>query len=227
MAGTRIGAMKVAAKIIGISFEEYLENNLAGLKWCTEGKHWQLIGNFTKDSSRSDGLETTCRDCRSRQSRPGPKAWERKMMRARGFAWCRNCETWLTIASVHMGLCQKCTNEYMRGLYARSKPFREKRKQYREQRQRGVDRVPLEGQEILLEDFDNKCAYCGGPTETWDHIVPVSRGGKTTPGNVVPACLSCNSSKSNKDVFEWLDQRGFEANPALIERIELAISGWG
>jgi 5-methylcytosine-specific restriction endonuclease McrA len=28
-----------------------------------------------------------------------------------------------------------------------------------------------------------------------DHIVPLARGGTTTPGNVVPACKDCNKKK--------------------------------
>lgn len=43
------------------------------------------------------------------------------------------------------------------------------------------------------------CHYCGEkflPKElTMDHIVPMSRGGTTTPGNVVAACLPCNQKK--------------------------------
>ena len=43
------------------------------------------------------------------------------------------------------------------------------------------------------------CHYCGRkfpPSElTMDHLVPVSRGGKSTRGNVVPACLECNRKK--------------------------------
>jgi 5-methylcytosine-specific restriction protein A len=44
------------------------------------------------------------------------------------------------------------------------------------------------------------CHYCQNrfaPHKlTMDHIVPLARGGTTTPGNVVPACLSCNRQKS-------------------------------
>ena len=43
------------------------------------------------------------------------------------------------------------------------------------------------------------CHYCANkvlPTQlTMDHIVPVARGGKSQPGNVVPACKPCNASK--------------------------------
>lgn len=43
------------------------------------------------------------------------------------------------------------------------------------------------------------CHYCGGkfpPSElTMDHIVPLSRGGHSTKGNIVPCCKACNSNK--------------------------------
>ena len=43
------------------------------------------------------------------------------------------------------------------------------------------------------------CAYCGravGPKElTMDHVVPVSRGGRSVRGNVVASCKDCNNRK--------------------------------
>lgn len=51
------------------------------------------------------------------------------------------------------------------------------------------------------------CYYCGRsapPKElTMDHIVPISRGGKTTKGNVVPACKQCNNNKKQLLAMEW------------------------
>jgi len=46
---------------------------------------------------------------------------------------------------------------------------------------------------------EGKCHYCNGefsPRElTADHIVPLSRGGKSSRGNMVPCCKNCNSKK--------------------------------
>ena len=46
------------------------------------------------------------------------------------------------------------------------------------------------------------CQYCGGrfPTQdlTFDHVIPRSRGGKTTWDNVVTACAGCNLKKGNR-----------------------------
>jgi endogenous inhibitor of DNA gyrase (YacG/DUF329 family) len=47
------------------------------------------------------------------------------------------------------------------------------------------------------------CLYCGAPGGTVDHVVPLSRGGQHTEGNLAPACLPCNSSKRDKLLIEW------------------------
>ena len=42
------------------------------------------------------------------------------------------------------------------------------------------------------------CQYCGSRDDlTFDHLIPRSRGGQTTWGNVVAACSGCNLRKGN------------------------------
>lgn len=52
-----------------------------------------------------------------------------------------------------------------------------------------------------------QCYYCGRafPPKalTMDHIVPLSRGGKSTKRNVVPACKECNNKKKYMLPIEW------------------------
>lgn len=56
----------------------------------------------------------------------------------------------------------------------------------------------------IVSDFDNRCAYCGEEKElTREHFIPVTKYGEFTKDNVIPACRSCNSSKNNRDFFEW------------------------
>ena len=50
------------------------------------------------------------------------------------------------------------------------------------------------------------CVYCGaaeGPFHL-DHIFPVSRGGSDDSHNLVVACQSCNGSKNDKTIQEWV-----------------------
>ena len=54
---------------------------------------------------------------------------------------------------------------------------------------------------------EGRCYYCGkefSPGElSMDHVVPLIRGGKSTKGNVVPACKECNNKKKNLLPSEW------------------------
>lgn len=52
--------------------------------------------------------------------------------------------------------------------------------------------------------FGHRCAYCerSGPLQM-DHVVPIVRGGRHAPANIVPACRSCNSSKGGSFIVEW------------------------
>jgi 5-methylcytosine-specific restriction protein A len=51
------------------------------------------------------------------------------------------------------------------------------------------------------------CYFCKrkvAPKElTIDHIVPIIRGGKSTKGNIVPACKDCNNKKKYLLPIEW------------------------
>jgi 5-methylcytosine-specific restriction endonuclease McrA len=52
-----------------------------------------------------------------------------------------------------------------------------------------------------------QCYYCRRRVQvrelTMDHIVPVTRGGRSHKGNLVPCCKDCNSSKKYLLPVEW------------------------
>ena len=53
---------------------------------------------------------------------------------------------------------------------------------------------------------DGLCHYCGARFApdllTMDHVVPLVRGGRSTKGNVVPACKDCNTQKKHRLAWE-------------------------
>lgn len=63
------------------------------------------------------------------------------------------------------------------------------------------------------------CAYCGadGVPLQKDCVLPVSRGGRYTATNVVPACRSCNASKCNDEVTAWMRRKRLDER-AFLER---------
>ncbi len=68
------------------------------------------------------------------------------------------------------------------------------------------------------------CAYCrrnDRPLQR-DCVLPISRGGRYTLTNVVPACDSCNASKCNLEVSTWIRRKRLDER-AFLER-HLAVS---
>ena len=69
------------------------------------------------------------------------------------------------------------------------------------------------------------CRYCGQkfPKEelTLDHIVPVARGGRSTKGNMVVCCRSCNQAKKYLTPAEMIlraaELKAAAENPAAPE----------
>jgi 5-methylcytosine-specific restriction endonuclease McrA len=51
------------------------------------------------------------------------------------------------------------------------------------------------------------CHYCrrnvGREQLTMDHVVPLTRGGRSKKGNLVPACKECNNRKKSLLPVEW------------------------
>jgi 5-methylcytosine-specific restriction endonuclease McrA len=57
----------------------------------------------------------------------------------------------------------------------------------------------------VLKRDGHRCAYCGRPADTVDHVVPLSRGGARTDWfNTVACCGRCNARKGNR----LLDEAG-------------------
>lgn len=87
--------------------------------------------------------------------------------------------------------------------------------------------------QIALDYFGGHCAVCGRPPGIWhtlsaDHWIPLSKGGPTTPDNIVPLCHSikdgengCNNSKYNRDPDEWVISKfGKRKGKMILKRIE-------
>jgi 5-methylcytosine-specific restriction endonuclease McrA len=56
----------------------------------------------------------------------------------------------------------------------------------------------------LLARHSGRCFYCYGREHLeLDHVVPLSRGGRHSIGNLVPACRRCNRRKSARFLAEW------------------------
>lgn len=76
--------------------------------------------------------------------------------------------------------------------------------------------------------FGGECPICGtkeGRSKKAkfdrDHIVPLSKGGKTERHNIMPCCSACNRSRGNKEIISW-----FKGRKSWTQQREDKIVAW-
>ncbi|MEQ9552494.1 MAG: RNA-guided endonuclease IscB [Coleofasciculus sp. G3-WIS-01] len=74
----------------------------------------------------------------------------------------------------------------------------------------------FEVKEYLLAKWGRKCAYCGVENVPFeiDHILAKSKGGSNRVSNLCLSCHSCNQTKGNKPIEEFLKKK-----PEVLKRI--------
>jgi hypothetical protein len=165
-------------------------------KICPTCRLEKNANEFGTNTQSKDGLRNECRDCRNVKARrryaTDPDFRESESIRA---------------AQIYIKDRDRLLN--------RSKKWSKDNPEKKiGQRHRRVARlhgqiifdVPINFIEILRERQNNMCAYCSIESEklTVEHMLPISRGGKHRMDNIVLACTTCNFSKHNKTLEEWL-----------------------
>lgn len=89
-----------------------------------------------------------------------------------------------------------------------------------------VEHDLTESQWFALMQAWSGCAYCGGDGAALqkDCMLPISRGGRYTLANVVPACGACNASKCNTEVTTWLRRRKRDDGAFLLRQVGIVQS---
>lgn len=100
------------------------------------------------------------------------------------------------------------------------------RARYARRRKARLDRVDNDLSAVQWESLKaawGGCAYCGAVLESLqkDCVLPISRGGRYTLANVVPACASCNASKHHSEVSGWLRRKRLDERRFLTRHAEI------
>ncbi len=75
----------------------------------------------------------------------------------------------------------------------------------------------------------HRCQYCGVKCAidqlTYDHVLPRSRGGRTTWDNIVSCCVACNATKANRTPAEArMALRSRPLRPAWMPAVQIRVS---
>lgn len=169
------------------------------MKICSKCKTPKKLDAFTSDSTRKDGHYPQCKECRQ-AFREANRAKVNESKRAH-YAANRDAIAIKQRAYYDANLQRKL--DYAKA-YKRAHPELVSDYTHRRRAAKRANGVFVVPKGFMKRLYASPCFYCGtsGRIEA-DHVIPISRGGRHSMGNLVPACKTCNSSKSDKLITEW------------------------
>lgn len=160
----------------------------ADMKQCSKCHELKSFDLFYNDKKSKDGKCAQCKDCRADHQRE----------------WCKNN--------------REKHNAKFRKQYAKNpEPHKKRSREYSKnnpelsiiiKHKRRTKKIS-NGIFYIRKTFMRRlylsnCAYCGSSKKIHaDHIIPISKGGRHSEGNLQPLCAYCNYSKNDKLMMEW------------------------
>lgn len=215
-------------KEIKSRFPSLSEDGLS--KFCAKCSTFKSLDSFGPDVTKSIGLRSYCKPCESiirkethcenpEPRRLATKKWkennrERDAARRKKYAE-ENREIINLNARLRSQEYRKNNPEKIQQKYLSAKKWREanpdkvKINHIKRSLRSSVAGSPdiVEWIKIVLND---PCSYCGGKSETIDHIIPIAKGGTHDVTNLTGACAKCNSAKGDKNLLVFLVERATE-----------------
>lgn len=193
-----------------------------GIKFCSECNEVFPVSNFQLCRGKPIGR---CRQCENKRSYEGKK--QSGYLDRPDIIAKRNEESRICKAKVHQDPIRRRQiydrhNERLRERYKQDANYKEKviasNRKYKEGLQ-GI--LTADDWEDALIFFEVRCAYCGSDDKlSRDHIVAVSKGGLNERTNVIPCCISCNSSKNNNSMEIWYKNQKFFSEKRFAKILE-------
>lgn len=150
--------------------------------------------------------------CRSCGARVGAGVWLRgccsQECLLRFLGACESCGAQLDRPSQRRFCSHACAASAQRGTGRGARPASKTDRDWRSRDAAGLTECRRRSLLAKWRARGVKCAYCGGLTETVDHVIPLIRGGDNFEGNLAPACRKCNASKCDWLIVEWRHRRG-------------------
>ena len=154
--------------------------------WCTCHKQFHPLGEFHRDRSRWDGLQSMCK----RYVREYQQTHQTKIASYLQEYYRAHQEKALAYTSEWQGAHPERTR-------ATSRRYSRKRRATL----RKLLHEPYRDEDVCERD-KGVCQICGEPIgeEAWhiDHFIPISKGGPDIPQNIRLAHARCNDKKGNR-----------------------------
>lgn len=185
-------------------------------KPCSTCKVAKPLSAFRKNKDTKDGLTYVCRDCLNAQYKEYRKRVPRiptdeYLQKQRDRDNAKKQLDPFAYAQKKSAYYQKNKAKYreQHKLWLQNKPgYNASKVKAYNLRKSGTKVFEISASTIVAMR-KKSCFYCGKQNAgTIDHVIPLSRGGTHSIGNLVPACHSCNSRKNNRFLIVWRIQKG-------------------
>ena len=190
------------------------------MKRCTECGEVKQTSEFYKCNKVKSGLKANCKQCdrnrakRYRLDNPEKTKAAVSSWRARNTEHERQYRA--DNADRIRANCARWASENPEMLKANQARYRGQNRNKRKNREhirrtkKSDSSARLVTERDLAKMLMKPCIYCGAQSAHIDHIIPLSRGGTHSIGNLAPACQWCNLSKNSKYIMEWKKGRKWQ-----------------
>lgn len=189
-----------------------------GFKCCPKCKQWLEFEHFCKNKNKKDNLSSYCREC-CRLNRVSYSKKNKEIIKERTKQYYKKNKEILYERTKQW---RKENKEKSDAIYARYRKTKKRKivlKKYQESelgKRTGANRSQrrrarlsqCETFVILDKEIrrlrNSPCNVCGSKENIHlDHIIPITRNGRHSIGNLQPLCQHCNCSKNDKLMAEW------------------------
>lgn len=200
-------------------------------KACSKCKQVKPLSEFHKSKAAKSGHKPACKACKSEANKTY-RAENKELIKSIKKNWYRNNPEKVKEYQAKAKQNLRLNPEYSKNYYEKNKAklnakhrewraknhkkAREIEKNYRlknpqvgrlqSQRRRALkmqNGIFLVTVNDSIKILKNSCFYCGQDSQHLDHVIPLTRGGRHSLGNLVASCAKCNISKNNKTIMEW------------------------
>jgi len=184
------------------------------LKTCSKCKIEKPISEFSKHKGKPDGYRYSCKQCEKIPA----EAWRKANPDYQKDYYLDRREETLARQKLYRqenleairlrSRISQAKNKEARAAYAsewvKANPEKNRAKRSRRRALELSAKTYLVTSQDMGKLYSKKCVYCGSMEKIEiDHVIPLSRGGSHSIGNLVPSCQYCNRSKGSKTIMEW------------------------
>lgn len=165
------------------------------------------LQQFHKNKNRKNGVSVTCKKCAISRSRKWEIDNPDKVRENSRKLYHKDIEKSRINRKTRVRKWQKNNPDKVRAAtrdYFIRHPEVKRLHEQKRRAQKNNNGVFTILEKDIVKLIKESCVKCGSKQNiTMDHIVPLSRGGVHSIGNLQPLCRSCNASKGSKTMMEW------------------------